>query len=305
METDTNEISAKIKRKLDILYKALKSPRIWPVKRKAYKTISGRLEELRQSISSPSGPNLKVFETQILDILDTIEESLPESAAWDVADSLKLVLPKIAPDHYLYSALVEEKAREGKEFLWEVYFDAPSLEHHITTYETEIANFNRELVADRLIALYRLRNDKGRHDRARDGERTRYLRFMGILLFCAVPIVIGLWYLNARYTEPWLHLLIVAVSGSIGAILSGAMKLKDLNRIVELKTAGETLFSQSVFGGILAVIVFLILQSKIITISGFDTESANTAIIFVIGLLSGFSEPFALGILEKIASLGK
>ena len=306
------DLEQKIKTQLNILENELKKPSLWPVKRKVYKMIINRLEIARSSIFDQNKQLTESDENRILDILYAMDvtkqrpgKSLAESPAWDIADSLKELLPRIASDSYLYSALIEEKKRVNKDFQWKDYFDEHSLNKHISSYESDALTFNRDLAADRLITLYRLRSDAGRHNRARDGVRTRYLKYMGILLSIGVLVVVGLWYLGTIYQEFWLQLLIVAISGAIGAILSRAMKLRDLSLIVELKAARSTLFSQASFGCILAVIVLLILKTKIITIAGFDMDTPNLSILFIIGLISGFSEPFALGIMEKISSMGK
>ncbi len=312
MTATNNELEQKIKDQLEILENHLKRSGLWPVKRKVYNMIINRLEEVRCSIYDHGNSVSSCDVNRIQSILDSMDvsklnsgKSLAESTAWDIADALKEFLPKIASESYLYSALIEEKKRVNKDFLWKDYFDEHSLNKHINSYESDALTFNRDLVANRLVTLYRIRNDAGRHNRARDGVRSRYLKYMGILLFIAVLAVAGLWYLGTIFHEFWLQLLIVAIAGAIGAILSRAMKLRDLNLIVELKAARSTLFSQASFGSILAVIVLLILKTGIIEIAGFNMDAPDLSVLFIIGLISGFSEPFALGLMEKVSSMGK
>jgi hypothetical protein len=84
-----------------------------------------------------------------------------------------------------------------------------------------------------------------------------------------------------------------------GAILSRAIRIRDLGRLVELKGAWKTLIPQMILGATLAMIVVLILRTGTIKIESFDFEAADATTLFVVGLVSGFSEPFALGILER------
>lgn len=288
--------------------KTIAGKRVNPVKRKSYRTILGRLIALREGLMrmQTRGAIDLPLKTTILDILFTIDKHLPEAANWDIADGLKELLPRVVSDGALYKLLLEEKVRsqEAKN-LWTDFFDQDGLDKQLAGFENADGSFNRMVVISRLASLYAIRNEQGRHDRAREGIRLKYLVRMAWILLFSIFILILLWIYSSDNSSFTRFLFVAAVSGAIGALLSRALRLRNLNLITEINTLYYTLFLQAVLGGILAIIVLLILKTEIITIKGFDLKTATAPYYFVVGLISGFSEPFALGIIEKISRKGQ
>ena len=313
MSRDKKSMSSQIGDKIDSLGEALKLDNLWPVRRKIYKTIINRLMILREAIIEIELKEhmqlSQLLETKINNILKSIYECLSEKAAWDIADDLKELLPTVASDAYLYTLLLDEKARlEKDKGHWCDYFEDSSLQEIISKYEQMDGGFRQERnkVIDRLTALYKFRNDKGRHDRAREGIRARYLEKMAGILAGGILLVLMSWFAITNDAYQTLLLFFVVIAGAIGALLSRALRLRNLNFITEINILMNTIITQAVLGGVLAMIVWLVLYSGVITIQGFEVGgfTVKPSTYFIIGFISGFSEPFALGILERVANIG-
>jgi hypothetical protein len=284
----------------------------WPVKRKVFMMIYDRLLNLQASLPGPvtetdaSDLRNERLHSRIIETVKLLDRSITENAAWDVADALKELLPEVAPPEYIYGALVEEKGRKPEwAHNWSEYFSAKELDGFIKKYEDKPRRFDTRTPSQRLVALYRIRNGEGRHNRAREGIRRQYLLGVSVVLGLSAVLLVLSWHWASNLTTQFpFHMLLVFVSGAVGAILSGTLRLRDLGRIVELQAAGKTLLAQIVLGATLATIVVLILQTGVVKIGDLAFDPGKPAEWFVVGFVSGFSEPFALGILKRLAALG-
>lgn len=311
--SEETELDKSIKDSIGTAHKKLHERNLWPVERKVYSMIHDRLLRLQASLLDPPSQakdNIKCLGSRIIGTLKLFDDSITEEAAWNIADSLKELLLEVAPPDFIYSALVEEKGRLGEEkgrdpedgHCWDKYFPFIELWECITKYEEGPSAFNSRLASERLKTLYKIRNDWGRHNRARDGVRYRYLLGVSFLL---LPLcLLGLFLDIELNSQPLNYQMgIVLIAGAMGAVLSRAIKLRDLERIIQLKSEWRTLFPQMVLGSTLAMVVVLILRTGFIKIGNIDFVKVNE--LFVVGFISGFSEPFALGIIERITTFGK
>jgi hypothetical protein len=278
-----------------------------PVKRKVYSMIHDRLLRLQASLldyPSQQKDNIEHISNRILETLNLFDDSINENAAWNIADSLKELLLEVASPDFIYRALVEETRRDPEDVhYWGKYFPLKDLWKFIIKYEEDPDAFNCHLACERLKILYKNRNDLGRHNRARDRVRWVYLYGVSLLLLPLCLLVL-FWDIESNSQSQVYQMGIVLVAGAIGAVLSGAIKLRDLGRIVELKGAWMTLFPQMILGATLAMIVVLILRTDFIKIGNIDFQFVDENILFIVGFISGFSEPFALGIIERITKFG-
>jgi hypothetical protein len=75
---------------------------------------------------------------------------------------------------------------------------------------------------------------------------------------------------------------------------------------VQIDKVWRTMLSQVVLGGTLAVIVLVTLQTGLVRLANLDfSGTLNPVFYYLVGLISGYSEPFALGLLKKVVELGK
>ena len=95
-------------------------------------------------------------------------------------------------------------------------------------------------------------------------------------------------------------------AGGLGAVLGGTIRIRDVERIAQLDMVWRTMGSQIVLGGTLAVIVLVTLQTGLVRVASLDFNGTlNPVVLYLVGLVSGYSEPFALGLLKKVVELGK
>ena len=183
--------------------------------------------------------------------------------------------------------------------MWDSYFPSTDLDYLIGLYETNPDRFDSEVIRGHLITLYKMRDSEGRHNRARESMRSLYLILMSTILIVGIVILIALSNLN-NDIKTWS----VLVAGGMGAVLSRSFKMRELGRIVELKGAWLTLFPQMIIGATLALVVVVVLHSGIIDISigNISLKSNDIKTVIIVSFVSGFSEPFALGILNKITN---
>jgi hypothetical protein len=112
--------------------------------------------------------------------------------------------------------------------------------------------------------------------------------------------------LGLRTSDAWSPIIIVFFAGGLGAVLSGTIRIRDVERIAQIDTVMRTMVSQVVLGGTLAVIVLVTLQTGLVQLATLDFSGVlNPLAVYLVGLISGYSEPFAIGLLKKVVELGK
>ncbi len=290
------------KQALGLVNDLRKKDGVHPVDRKLFAVIHERLTEL-EGLVHDGDPQAR---ERLRTALNLISDELKGDLAWEVADGLHEVLPLFGSERYLYRALMEESARpDDRPHSWQTLYGRKSLDELIEALEGDPSAGNVRLVRRRLHALYVIRNDRGRHDRARESLRASYLRwswrFLLSLLFASVlTLALG------PEQSLLMNATIAFLAGGLGSVLSGTLRLRDLDRITQLDKMWRTFGTQAVLGGTLAVIVLLVLLTGVIQVAGLDLSADPPRItVYLIGLLSGFSEPFALSTLERVAALGR
>ena len=244
---------------------------------------------------------------------DWYKSDLP--AMYDYADKLEELLPHIADEAYLRTVLAYELTRTDETV-------------RLTTLlpETELCELRRlsgsgprlrgpggpdgggdddddgrRRMADGLSLLARERAGLQRHERLMSQLRPKYLVFFTALiavLLLAISLAIGLG-VNAdlKSADPWAQLLLVLSSGALGSILAAALRLKDQLDLVSFRAAGRLIYLQPLIGATFGLTSWLILTAGVVTIGdGSKAWATQAAVAFA----SGFSEPFALGILGRL-----
>ena len=248
----------------------------------------------------------------LLDKEDWYKSDLP--AMFDYADKLEELLPHIADEAYLRTLLAYELTRADETV-------------RLTTLlpETELCELRRlsgsgpplcgpggpdgggdndgkRRMAESLSLLARERAGLLRHERLMSQLRPKYLVFFtaliaGLLLTISLAIGLGV-NADLASADPWAQLLLVLSSGALGSILAAALRLKDQLDLVSFRAAARLIYIQPLIGATFGLISWLILTAGVVTIgSGSTTPWATQA---AVAFASGFSEPFALGILGRL-----
>jgi hypothetical protein len=294
-----------------------------PVKTKNLEKIAGYLQSLITYLSPSNDDHQNL--ASLTTLLEQIEPSnLSSNNAWELADLLEIELIRLGDDAYLYTLLKVQQNPDNKDpHRWDKYFTKVDL----TTLLDSNGKFNdgSRLRAKRLLEhIQQARISEYRRDRAKVQLRGIYLERMAFFLIFFIT-GLGVFYLFASRLElvernsteyRTFLLLLVVWAGATGSILSRAVKLgkQPLGSetgvasgepplgIRALLSGWKVFLAQPVIGATMALIVFLVFYSGLLQIG--NIKQLGPAGFGVIGFLAGFSEPFFIGILDKVAGQG-
>jgi hypothetical protein len=222
--------------------------------------------------------------------------------AWELSDSLKSTLPQIADDEYLRVLLENEKVRDAKSWRlsWSSYLDPRELDDLVKAFDSSSATpSQRKGAVDRLVFLYDKRSDDGAHYRARMQLRSRYVAKAAYLL---APLVLGL--MIATYLagdDPLSTILLTGLAGAVGSTLAATRKLRDVITINDLRSTKIGTLSQPLVGAAAGLATLFLFSSGVVQLPGSGSESVRWAALAMYAFIAGFSEPFFLKAIEKIA----
>ena len=279
---------------------------------KAFSRISSRLFELRVYLdlgrTNPGQPLAAVAS-----ILDRIDAGLGRDSAWDTAEELKTGLLHVAPDEHLSTLLDAEWAAPARqEHRWTSLFPEEELTglraRSASGEKNERSPGWRSATIDWLATLYERRMDSWRHDRAKAQLRSNYLFAVTALLGVVLGLtsVMTVWQ-GEPFTGDVSTLLLTAMAaGALGSVLSGVYKLRDeMLSIRQLRSFGPVLTAQPFVGATAATLLFAVLTSGLIQVAGLAPGNLSWQHHAVFGFLAGFSEPFFLGVVKRVAGLAE
>jgi hypothetical protein len=223
----------------------------------------------------------------------------------------------IGDERYICEEVISEYHRgRTTDLTWkEVYDDCqklPAVKEFEKGLKVKQAHLNE--AKNRLGALRTARNEKYGRQRARLKRKATLLWILGVIL---LVLVVAWGFLISRGLPiPPSHIAIVALSGAMGASMCGAFKLRDeLLQGSSLREFTPGMFIQPSLGAAAALFFLLLLASAVVTIGGAinieadgDTDQCKLAVnqwakLAVIGFVAGFSEPFLLGTVRRIAAI--
>jgi hypothetical protein len=158
----------------------------------------------------------------------------------------------------------------------------------------QIATIAAEL---RTMATYRA--NKRRKSHARLAIRAATLRQM-LFLLLVVVVGTGLVLAWAGHSTAW-FVLAAASTGALGSVLSGFFKLRDeLHGLTDLRTFRAVLLVQPLVGAAAGLFAFLAVRAGVLSIP--DATPGPSLIPYgVYGFIAGFSEPFLIGVVKRLA----
>jgi hypothetical protein len=238
----------------------------------------------------------------------------------------------LGDDSYLVSRLEGEKDKDKAKQpgSWSSYLDEAILEALLTAYKGN-KNPDRELrlrAIERLSFLYWSRSCYLRTQRAREELRADYLNqltlVLAILLLLLLEVIcisVNGDYWNHSSPSFWdiVHLrldlhnelireaLVATMTGALGSTLSGFYKLRDEDGgIAMLRSFRSAMWAQPFVGATVGMLLMLFLVSGILTLAtGSPTigtsVTPNWIILGIYCFIAGFSEPFFLGVVARVA----
>ncbi len=228
--------------------------------------------------------------------------------ALETVDELRKFLIEVGDERFVSMMLQNERSRgrgsgnargarpaESSLLLWSDLYATHDLPDSTGAWDPETS---RRVIAD----LFEARRERYRLDRARARLKRTYL-----LLLAPVLALLTLGFgLTVESLIPGADasriVLLAAVAGALGGIVSGARRLRDeVGRIGQLRTFGPALIVQPVLGAMSGLVLLTVLNSGLLKV---DTGSDNWANVGVLAFAAGFSEPFFIGVVSRITTLG-
>lgn len=156
-----------------------------------------------------------------------------------------------------------------------------------------------------LRIIWRGKAQQRGEDRQLRRTRTDYLNLWSFVLIPLVVLLLCMISLAAAYPRTVVVvLLLTAFAGAAGSTLGGVLRLRDLPELTNIRDLKTGTVAQPLVGGVAAVFFFLLLESHIVVLPGVSVTGAPSwQALGIYGFVAGFSEPFFLGILGRVANV--
>jgi hypothetical protein len=249
------------------------------------KKVLGLVHEYVEDVRRlrPTSPHGSDADVALARLIDVDERQLRErDAAWAIADGLKRALVRLGNDEYRRERLMAEDRRR-------------------TAGDRAIVDLPRQDAIEALLFQYQRRSDESRHREARRRIKARYLLHVGLLLTLLVP---ALFVAAVQSTDlEWWTIGEVALAGAVGATLSGLRRIRDeLSAIEDLRTFRPAMLVQPLVGAAFALVIVMLLKAGLLGLT-LPTGAAQPYALAVFAFVAGFSEPFVIGVVGRVAAL--
>jgi hypothetical protein len=291
----------------DLLAPARWAPqrRVDPELRKALGVIQTRLSETRRLLALSKADATTRSTAAVAELRSLIRRdpaTLDIDGAWELAGALKRLNVRLADREFLTSRLEYERQRAtatGQWHGWNTHFEAQELLDLVTAFkERRTTTADQARVVDRLTFLYLQREEAGRDRRARAALKRLYLSRLWIVLLVLLA-GFGVAINVATEWEIWEVVLLAACAGGLGSTLSGIFKVRDqLVQLDELRSFWPAMRVQPLIGACAGLVLFLVLRSHAFSFGALSDGLAGRGLI---AFAAGFSEPFFVGTIQRVA----
>lgn len=291
-----------------------------PVRTKNLEKAASQLQQLLAMLESAEREGRRVGVASLGVLLDRLEgqgiAGLSGHGAWELADALALELVRCADDARLHVLLSGKGLLVGQG--WETHFPDDLL-RTVASACTEhgFRSEHRRLQARYILEeVEQLRVQEFRRDRALAELRGIYLGRMVLVLLLTLLPFCALVLAASGSSRPFAAaspdaVLLALFAGAVGSVLSRAIKLGGQGTlqaaadgqaplgIRALYSGWKVFLAQPVIGAASAFLVYLVLRSRLLA-PGTATAD-DPAALALVAFLAGFSEPFFIGTLDRIA----
>jgi len=251
-----------------------------------------------------------------LTVLAQIDPELTTAAARDVLEQLESLLIHSDDDGQLSGRLERERLcddhlRGGAELVWSDQYPRSELELLCSEFATAsergcaIDDALRSRARARLRSLHKTRL-LCRRERSMDTAlRSTTMRRMTLLIAVLLGSMAALFQSVAwGSADEVISVLTAIVAGGIGASLSSCHKLREESLSLDefRRYLYREIWGQAVFGQVAGLFVFAAISSGLVSIVGFSPGQINWYQAATLGFLSGFSEPFFIGLFKRISA---
>jgi hypothetical protein len=228
---------------------------------------------------------------------------------WELAGRLKRLNLRLggAERAYVQSLLENEYAHIHDSthwHSWDQHFRSEELTSLREAYDTDpVDDAERARAVDRLNFLFLRRMEAGRDRRAKAALKDLYLRYLALV---TVPFLLGLGAIacvSATTSHSvWRSFAVAALAGALGSTLSSVLKLRDqLLERDELRAFKPAMLVQPLVGASAGALVFLLLAGGAVSVGSLDPAAWTSP--GLLGFVAGFSEPFLLCLVDRVAGL--
>jgi hypothetical protein len=150
-----------------------------------------------------------------------------------------------------------------------------------------------------LRKLYELRAEAGLERRARAAQKCRYLTAL-IPFLLVLLVAMSTTIYEVGQGGIWKEVCLAASAGALGATLSGIFRVRDrLTELDDLRSFWPAMRIQPLIGATAGVFTLIILESGAVKLG--NAEGSSWAATALFTFMAGFSEPFFLGLVQRIA----
>ena len=115
-------------------------------------------------------------------------------------------------------------------------------------------------------------------------------------LVCATGAAIAF----ADDTTAW-QVVVAGLAGALGSVLSGFFKLRDkLSKLRELRSFDGAVLAQPLVGATAGLFAYALVRAGILHLPPPDSQPTTSSYV-IYGFVMGFSEPFLLDVVGKVA----
>jgi hypothetical protein len=236
-------------------------------------------------------------------LLTSKPKSISIDSAWELANQLKRQLLVLGDSSYVWVQLeyeAERDKRSDKWHRWSDHLSAEKLQRLLAERTGKTVDRSVQLDAVRsLQKLYDLRAEAGLERRARAAQKCRYLTaLIPILLVLLAALSATIYQIGQG--DIWKDIGLATSAGALGATLSGIFRVRDrLTELDDLRSFWPAMRIQPLVGATAGVFTLLILESGAIRLG--SAAGAPWAATGLLTFIAGFSEPFFLGLVQRIA----
>jgi hypothetical protein len=284
--------------------------RVHPERAKVLARVQAELSEASRLLASGRARDVEA-ERELRELLLGRPRIRSVDEGWEIVGWLKRLNLRLGRCNttYVHSLLEYECAHVQDErhwHTWTKHFRKQELVELLGRYRSgpdAVTDAERDRAVDRLNLLYLKRAEAGSDRRARAALKDLYLRHLALVL---VPFLAGLGAIalvsSTRSHSVWRAFAVAALAGALGSTLSGVLRLRDqLLQLDELRAFRPAMLVQPLVGASAGALVFLVLASKAFSVGSIDAAAWPSP--GLLGFVAGFSEPFFLGLVDRVAGL--
>lgn len=267
--------------------------------------LQAELGEARRLLAKKTGGAAQRTRADLRELRALLLEDTPTSvdSAWEFVGALKRVNLRLGDLSYVAGLLEHESAHTHDAthwHTWDEHFPKSELRRLLAAYRAGRATpAQKALAVERLTFLYLKRAEAGRNRRAVAALKRLYLGRLALALL-ALLVALGASADFTAHDGLWRSFTLAACAGALGSTLSGVLKLRDhLVRLDELRGFWPAMRVQPLVGASAGALVFMILSSNAVSIGTLSAEAWSSP--GLLGFVAGFSEPFFLGVVDRVA----